>query len=146
MTHFSEHSLIAGADIANATGTTAAVNTVTYCLTQQNSTYSTGTGMINNQNPIFVNAADPDGADNIHRTADDGLQIQASSPCINIGNNASVVVATDITGADLIQDTAVDLGAYERMPITCGKKLPKLAVQLNLIYNNLGQNRLRWDK
>lgn len=115
-------STIAGADIANGTGTSAAVNTVTYCLTQQNSTYSTGTGMINNQNPIFVNAADSDGADNIHRTSDDGLQLQPSSPCINIGNNPSMVVTTDITGADRIQDTTVDLGAYERVPIICGAR------------------------
>jgi parallel beta-helix repeat protein len=37
-------------------------------------------GTNGNADPLFVNAADPDGADNIHRTADDGLRLQSRQP------------------------------------------------------------------
>jgi hypothetical protein len=73
-----------------------------------------GTGNIN-ANPLFVNAADPDGADNIHRTADDGLRLQLGSPAINAGDNSLIPsgITTDITDATRIQNTTVDLGPYE---------------------------------
>jgi parallel beta-helix repeat protein len=102
---------IAGADILNSTANPA-TNTVTYCLTQLNSTYSIGTGIINNQNPLFVNAADIDGADNIHRTADDGLQLSCGSPAYNAAT-ATGAPATDITGTTRPQFGVVDMGAYE---------------------------------
>ena len=60
--------------------------------------------------PRFVNAANPAGADGVWRTADDGLALQADSPCINAGT---------LTGAptkDILDQTrsgAPDLGAYE---------------------------------
>ncbi|HRI27381.1 MAG TPA: HYR domain-containing protein, partial [Chitinophagales bacterium] len=68
-----------------------------------------------NVNPVFVNAADPDGADNIHRTADDGIRLLSSSPAINAGDNSLIPsgITTDIIGAARIQNTTVDLGAYE---------------------------------
>ncbi|MEO7983410.1 MAG: choice-of-anchor Q domain-containing protein, partial [Bacteroidota bacterium] len=72
---------------------------------------SIGTG--NNlfaQNPVFVNAADADGSDNIFMTADDGLELQTSSPCINTGT-ATGAPLTDITGAARVGNT--DMGAYE---------------------------------
>jgi len=68
-----------------------------------------GTGNIN-ADPLFVNAADPDGADNIHRTADDGLRLQACSPAINAGTNSGAP-ATDILGNARVGTT--DMGAYE---------------------------------
>ena len=101
---------IAGSDILNSTANPA-TNTVTYCLTQLNSTYSTGTGIINNQNPLFVNAADIDGADNIHRTADDGLLLSTCSPAINVGTNTNAPT-TDILG-NAIYSSLKDMGAYE---------------------------------
>jgi parallel beta-helix repeat protein len=104
-------STVAGVDISGA------IATVTYCLTQKNSNYSTGTGIINNQDPLFVNASDIDGADNIHRTADDGLRLKPCSPAINTGNNTGVA-ATDITGATRTQQTTVDMGAYENKDLT----------------------------
>jgi len=84
--------------------------------TDANPPYGIGvaaTGNIFATNPIFVNAADIDGADNIHRTADDGLRLQLGSPAINAGDNSVVTELTDITGAARIQNTTVDLGAYE---------------------------------
>ena len=81
-----------------------------------------GTGNYNT-NPLFVNPADPDGADNIFGTSDDGLQLQVSSPAINVGSNtAAAGIATDITGAARIQGFVVDMGAYENnaviLPLT----------------------------
>ncbi|MBP6663651.1 MAG: right-handed parallel beta-helix repeat-containing protein, partial [Chitinophagales bacterium] len=78
-------------------------------------TYDLGTAASGNifaQDPLFINAADIDGADNIHRTADDGLRLVYGSPALNTGNNTGVA-ATDITGAARIQNTTVDMGAYE---------------------------------
>ena len=77
--------------------------------------YDLGTGASGNifaQDPFFFNATDIDGADNIHRTADDGLRLVYGSPALNTGDNAGVA-ATDITGAARIQNTTVDMGAYE---------------------------------
>jgi hypothetical protein len=74
-----------------------------------------------NANPFFVNAADPDGADNTHRTADDGLRLLVGSPAINAGDNSTIPsgVTTDITGAARIQNTTVDMGAYEGSVLVC---------------------------
>jgi predicted outer membrane repeat protein len=53
--------------------------------------------------PLFVNA----GAGN--------LQLQAGSPCVNVGSNPAVPasVTTDLAGVPRIIDGTVDLGAYE---------------------------------
>jgi hypothetical protein len=86
---------------------------VTHCLTQAGSSYSTGVGIINNQDPQFVNINDVDGPDDKYRTADDGLRLLPCSPAINTGTNAQVFTTTDITGAPRIQEGTVDIGAYE---------------------------------
>lgn len=70
-----------------------------------------GTGNTNT-NPLFVNASDPDGADNIWKTPDDGLALNCGSPAINTGTN------TDAPDKDIIKTTrplfsTVDMGAYE---------------------------------
>ena len=79
--------------------------------------FAIGTGASDNifaQNPMFVNAANPAGADNIHRTADDGFYLTLGSPAINAGSNAALTgITTDITGANRIQKIIVDAGAYE---------------------------------
>ncbi|MBK9213497.1 MAG: hypothetical protein IPO14_11240 [Saprospiraceae bacterium] len=80
--------------------------------------YSLGspTGNIFALDPLFVNATDIDGADNIHRTADDGLRLKPCSPAINTGTNTTI--ASDIIGAPRIQQTTVDMGAYENKDLT----------------------------
>jgi hypothetical protein len=72
--------------------------------------------------PLFVNASDIDGADNILGTADDGLQLQICSPAINAGSNGSVPegLTTNITGSNRIQGSAVDIGAYEYTGVSNG--------------------------
>ena len=112
---------IAGADIANS-ATAPATNNITYCLTQQNSIYSTGTGIINNQNPLFVNAAGIDGADNTHRTADDGLCLSCGSPAYNVGT-AIGAPTTDIVNTTRPQFGTIDMGAYEKVDNCCGAKV-----------------------
>ncbi|QQS29974.1 MAG: hypothetical protein IPM47_03205 [Sphingobacteriales bacterium] len=99
---------VAGADIHVQSG----VTTFTHCLTQQNSTFSSGTGIINNQNPFFIDPANPAGADGIHRTADDGLRLSSCSPAINAGTSTGAP-STDIIGTSRPQFIEIDMGAYE---------------------------------
>ncbi len=126
---------VLGADIKNGTG---ASNTVTRCLTQQNSQYSSGTGMINNQNPLFVNVNDLAGADGIHRSVDDGLALLFNSPAINMGANAGVTV-TDITGAPRIVNTTVDMGAYELQCATASSISQNICQGLSYTFNGIAQ-------
>ena len=105
-------STVNGADIDK--GGKAPVPTVTHSLTQQNSSYSTGTGMINNQDPLFAKASDPDGVDNIWMTEDDGLRLNSNSPAVDAGLNSAISgYSTDIVGTARVVNTNVNMGAYE---------------------------------
>ena len=66
-------------------------------------------------NPQFVNPANPIGADNIWGTSDDGLRLTPCSPAINAGSNTLVPagITTDIANTTRIQNTTVEMGAYE---------------------------------
>lgn len=63
--------------------------------------------------PLFINANDVDGADNIFATADDGFSIGNTSPAKNTGLTVAAIT-TDITGLARPQGNAYDIGAYER--------------------------------
>ncbi len=62
---------------------------------------------------VFVN---PVAAASAPTTAGD-YKLKIGSPAIDMGNNAVVTTATDIAGNIRIQNTTVDLGAYESTPI-----------------------------
>lgn len=66
-------------------------------------------------NPAFVNAL---GDDMQAGTLDDDLRLRRRSACIDAGDNGSVPpgVAYDIAGSPRIQNSTVDMGAYESMP------------------------------
>ncbi|MGI4873509.1 MAG: choice-of-anchor Q domain-containing protein [Janthinobacterium lividum] len=61
--------------------------------------------------PIFVNTADPDGADDILGTADDGLMLRTNSPAVNASNASTTAPTTDVTGH--ARSGVFDQGAYE---------------------------------
>ncbi|HRI20178.1 MAG TPA: fibronectin type III domain-containing protein, partial [Panacibacter sp.] len=61
--------------------------------------------------PLFINATDVDGTDNIFATADDGYALQTGSPAQNTG--ATVSLTQDITGLSRPQGLLYDMGAYE---------------------------------
>jgi hypothetical protein len=78
--------------------------------------------------PLFVDINDPDGPDDIWGTEDDGLRLQSGSPAIGMGDADFLPVDTydldgdgdneelipvDFAGFKRIQDTTLDLGAYE---------------------------------
>ena len=69
------------------------------------------TGNINTD-PLFSNIALGAGIDGNWLTSDDGLQLQNSSPCINVGENTGVPL-TDIIANDRIINSIVDMGTYE---------------------------------
>ncbi len=71
--------------------------------------------------PLFVDAHNPAGLDEILGTEDDGLRLAANSPAVDAGNNSEVPsgVSTDLIGDARIQDgtgdgtATVNMGAYE---------------------------------
>ena len=74
------------------------------------------------QNPLFVNAANSVGADNVWMTADDGLALICNSPAVNAGTGSANIQgvtynapAVDITGNARVEQT--DMGAYEFKPV-----------------------------
>ena len=62
--------------------------------------------------PAFENESDPDGADNILRTWDDGLAISWQSPCRDVGDT-NAAPSWDIVDVTRPQVWSVDIGAYE---------------------------------
>lgn len=70
-----------------------------------------GPGMIYNQDPLFVNTADLNGADNVFATAVDSLRLRSSSPSINQGSTEDLIQNEDLTGQKHIN--IPDIGAYE---------------------------------
>lgn len=65
-----------------------------------------------NTDPLFNDIANGTGSDGAWMTADDGLQLQNSSPCIDNGDNTGVP-STDLLGNSRIYNAIVDMGAYE---------------------------------
>jgi hypothetical protein len=87
-------------------------------------TWDTAVGIDGGNNvdtsPVFVDAGDPDGADNTFGTDDDGLRLMSTSPAISAGNSAApdlVGVSIDFRGGPRIVGPAVDMGAYEQTGI-----------------------------
>jgi uncharacterized repeat protein (TIGR02543 family) len=87
-----------------------------------------GEGYILDIDPSFTDASDPDGADDIWGTADDGMRLQPESPAIGQGNLQFLSLDSqdldedgvtdeptpfDLAGFTRIQDGSLDLGAYE---------------------------------
>ncbi len=106
---------VAGADIKNASSSTAII---TYSLVQlasssytsgNNNLLTTNTNMVYATDPSFNDASDPDGTDDIWMTADDGLNI-INSPAYGVGKSSGAP-STDITGAS--RASSPSMGAYE---------------------------------
>lgn len=80
-------------------------------------------GNNSNSTPLFTNAADPNGADNIWFTADDGFHPDCGSPAVN---RSATTTGTDITGSAIL-GTYRDLGAYESTRAQGGRTLVETA-------------------
>ncbi|HOW96942.1 MAG TPA: choice-of-anchor Q domain-containing protein [Kiritimatiellia bacterium] len=74
--------------------------------------YAGGIGVLN-QDPVFANPLDPNGADNEWLTADDGLQLQADSIAINFGAASYVTADTMDLDGDADLEEAIPLDAAE---------------------------------
>lgn len=66
--------------------------------------------------PMFVNIADPNGADNRWGTADDGLRLQSGSPAIGKALDPRVSGFVDVRPAD-VADSDQDGNLTEKLPI-----------------------------
>lgn len=93
------------------------------------------TSAILSGDPRFVNIGDPDGADNVWGTADDGLRIPAGSAAVGVSRDPRIPIPVnqlpkdvldidsdgdtqeflpiDMAGVVRVQNSYVDLGAYE---------------------------------
>ncbi|MEO8768449.1 MAG: T9SS type A sorting domain-containing protein [Ferruginibacter sp.] len=100
--------------------TGAAVNTLVHAGNSITEGISNSSGLIN-EDPMFTNAADPDGPDNILGNADDGL-IPQCGPAIgsginsyfNIGDQVAIPLPSkDLKGGTRIVSGTADMGAYE---------------------------------
>lgn len=85
-----------------------AAPTITYSDVQWASGIYTGTGN-RNVDPRFIAPITATAAP----TLTGNYRLQSSSPVINVGNNLSVTVSTDLDGNPRIRGGVVDLGAYE---------------------------------
>lgn len=69
------------------------------------------------EDPLFVDVADPDGADDRWGTDDDGLMLREDSPAIDAGTREGVTLADrDLVGNPRIFGRSVDTGPYEFDP------------------------------
>lgn len=80
-----------------------------HCIWYNCGDFQSGTGNLNNTNPLFVDVNNPLGADAIPFTADDGFNLRAGSPAINAGTSTGDAV--DIVGNPIVGNP--DIGAYE---------------------------------
>ncbi len=81
---------------------------ISYSNVQMDSGVYTGTGNIN-CNPLFIEAVDPLEAP----TTGGDLRINGISPCVDTGENTYNSEALDFRGQARIQNSTIDMGAYE---------------------------------
>lgn len=93
----------------NGTSNISESATVIYSIVEGDDVYP-GTGN-SNADPLFNDASDADGPDDIPGTADDGIRIPSSSPGAGTGDPTVTTPTTDITGATR-ETTPFDMGAY----------------------------------
>jgi len=65
------------------------------------------------QYPPIPSPTDPDGADDVFGTGDDGLQPASSGQLKNAGNITLNSVAVDLLGNSRVGEGEIDVGAYE---------------------------------
>lgn len=63
--------------------------------------------------PQFLNVSDPDGADNIFFTTDDGYSLTTSSPAFNAGTNTAAPAVDIVGNVRPFNSGIADMGAYE---------------------------------
>ena len=87
----------------------------TYKTANYNNLSAASSGNIFAQSQTFANINSVKGADDKYFTADDGLGLSTSSPSKNTGLDSEIpsAITTDITGANRIIGSAIDMGAYE---------------------------------
>lgn len=125
---FSNNNATFGGGISNETSSPTLLNTLFYgnsandiylLSSTVNTTYSAfenynyngATGCITLTSNPFNNDVDPDGADNIWMTTDDGLALATGSVCLAAGTAAGGAPTTDITGAT--RPGTPSIGAYD---------------------------------
>ena len=139
---------VAGADLWDAGASTRFY--MSNCLMQLASTSYTSSNSNNltttsnleyNQDPLFVNSSDPDGADNTWMTKDDGLRLKSTSPAVDAGLNSAISgFSTDIVGTTRIVNTTVNMGAYELLACQQGNTLPSVAATYTSSYADTDGN------
>jgi Right handed beta helix region len=108
---------VANADFYYATATATFYNNclqlpiTNYTAANNNLLAANSTANLFQQNPLFKNTADIDGADNLISTPDDGLRVCTNSIAFNAGTLGADVPTIDLLNAPRIGNP--ELGAYE---------------------------------
>lgn len=138
----------AGSDIWDA-GASTSFNMTNCQMQLSSSSYTAGnsnaltsaTNTIYNQDPLFVNSSDPDGADNVWMTKDDGLKLKSTSPAVDAGLNSAISgYSTDIVGTTRVVNTTVNMGAYELLACLQANSLPSSAATYTATYADTDGN------
>ena len=99
---------------------------VDYCLIEgAASTLNNLDGTLLDNNPDFVNPLNPVDFNSPPSSAAD-LRVFINSPVLNVGNNGSTSTLLDRAGKNRVQDTTIDLGAYEGGYVTFALLHPSL--------------------
>lgn len=71
--------------------------------------FNNSDGTIPSNNPLFLNPVNP----TISPTTSGDLRLRNGSPAFDLGNNTANTTSLDLAGNTRIQNTTIDLGAYE---------------------------------
>ena len=105
--------------------------------TTNSNALTSATNVLYNQDPLFVSASDPDGADNVWMTLDDGLVLSSSSPGVGAGTSTGAP-SNDITGK--ARATSPSIGAYEGRSCKQSNNLPSAAATYTATYADTDGN------
>ena len=98
---------VASATLTETNSTVTFANSLIHNYTPEN---QSGTvGVLSNGDPLFINYIDPNSAPNLNGD----YRLMANSPALDVGNNALTTETIDILGNARVQNTTIDLGAYE---------------------------------
>ncbi|MFY0630968.1 MAG: T9SS type A sorting domain-containing protein [Flavobacteriaceae bacterium] len=98
---------VASATLTETNSTVTFANSLIHNYTPQSQGGTTG--ILSNGDPLFIKYEDP----NTAPTLNGDYRLMANSPALDVGNNSLITETMDVLGNVRVQNTTIDLGAYE---------------------------------